>query len=188
MKVASLVGPLGNMRQPTWDTGLHSHSSVQREDITDLPLYLEQRDCERPNAEQILRLFSLAERHRLSQSAHRIRVFHVQFTARRRKPMVDRDSIELGLTGTQRLYMTQGLDGDPSRGGRDYLLNPQPCAPSRGRLWVCKISSSFSAAGETLLVHTYWGFTQESAGGLKARIEIPHKAKYLNNKEVRPLW
>jgi transposase len=54
--------------------------AMQRENITDLPLYPEQRDCERPTTEQILRLFSLAERHKLSQGEHTLQVFKVEFT------------------------------------------------------------------------------------------------------------
>jgi len=53
--------------------------AMQRENITELPLYPEQRDCERPTTEQILRLFSLAERHKLSQGAHTLQVFKVDF-------------------------------------------------------------------------------------------------------------
>src|SRR5215831_9220663 len=37
--------------------------AMKRENIAHLPLYPEQRDCARPTTEQILRLFSLAERH-----------------------------------------------------------------------------------------------------------------------------
>ncbi|MBE7521042.1 MAG: hypothetical protein HS109_01525 [Burkholderiales bacterium] len=33
--------------------------------IAELPLYPEQRQCRRPTTEQVLRLFSLAQRHRL---------------------------------------------------------------------------------------------------------------------------
>ena len=54
--------------------------AMQREDITELPLYPEQRDCERPTTEQILRLFSLAERHKLSQGEHTLQVFKIEFT------------------------------------------------------------------------------------------------------------
>ncbi len=54
--------------------------AMQRENITELPLYPEQRDCERPTTEQILRLFSLAEQHKLSQGAHTLQVFKVELT------------------------------------------------------------------------------------------------------------
>jgi hypothetical protein len=36
--------------------------AMKREKIDELPLYPEQRDCARPTTEQVLRLFSLAER------------------------------------------------------------------------------------------------------------------------------
>ncbi|MGT2455355.1 hypothetical protein ACU4GI_19755 [Cupriavidus basilensis] len=39
--------------------------AMKREHIDELPLYPEQRQCRRPTTEQILRLFSLAERHKL---------------------------------------------------------------------------------------------------------------------------
>ena len=54
--------------------------AMKREHIEELPLYPEQRECERPTTEQILRLFSLAARHRLSQGARTCQVFDVEFT------------------------------------------------------------------------------------------------------------
>jgi len=39
--------------------------AMKREKIKELPIYPEQRLCKRPPTEQILRLFSLAERHTL---------------------------------------------------------------------------------------------------------------------------
>jgi transposase len=54
--------------------------AMQRENITEIPIYPEQRDCERPTTEQILRLFALAERHKLSQGEHTLQVFEVEFT------------------------------------------------------------------------------------------------------------
>ena len=45
-----------------------------------IPLYPEQRQCAHPTTEQILRLFSLAERHKLLQDGHTIQVFEVQLT------------------------------------------------------------------------------------------------------------
>jgi hypothetical protein len=61
---------------------------MQRENITELPLYPEQRDCERPTTEQILRLFSLAQRHKLSQGAHTLQVFKVEFTDLQRQLLI----------------------------------------------------------------------------------------------------
>jgi transposase len=54
--------------------------AMQQNNIAELPLYPEQRECERPTTEQILRLFSLAARHKLSQGAHTLQVFEVEFT------------------------------------------------------------------------------------------------------------
>ena len=54
--------------------------AMQRENITKLPLFPEQRDCERPTTEQILRLFTLAERYKLSEGGHTLEVFNVEFT------------------------------------------------------------------------------------------------------------
>jgi hypothetical protein len=71
---------------------IFSHSSVQaliereqrvamkREKIAQLPLYPEQRLCAHPTTEQILGLFSFAERHELIQDGDTVQVFDVQFT------------------------------------------------------------------------------------------------------------
>ena len=53
---------------------------MKREHIDELPLYPEQRQCRRPTTEQILRLFSLAERHKLIEGAHTVQVFDVPLT------------------------------------------------------------------------------------------------------------
>ena len=50
-----------------------------------LPLYPEQRQCARPTTEQILRLFSLAERHRLIDGAYTVQVFDVPLTELQRQ-------------------------------------------------------------------------------------------------------
>jgi transposase len=50
--------------------------AMQREGIPDLPIYPEQRQCRRPTTEQILRLFSLAERHTLLARGRTVQVFH----------------------------------------------------------------------------------------------------------------
>ena len=48
---------------------------------TSLPLYPEQRQCRRPTTEQVLRLFSLAQRHRLFQArAQTVQVFDADLT------------------------------------------------------------------------------------------------------------
>ena len=54
--------------------------SMKRENIAELPLYPEQRSCAHPTTEQILRLFSLAERHQLMHDGKAVEVFDVQFT------------------------------------------------------------------------------------------------------------
>jgi transposase len=54
--------------------------AMKREKIEELPLYPEQRSCTRPTTEQVLRLFSLAERHQLMHGDKVVQVFDVQFT------------------------------------------------------------------------------------------------------------
>lgn len=54
--------------------------AMQQNNIAELPLYPEQRECEHPTTEQILRLFSLATRHKLSKGAHTLHIFQVEFT------------------------------------------------------------------------------------------------------------
>ena len=59
--------------------------AMKREKIDELPLYPEHRDCARPTTEQILRLFSLAERHRLLHDGKPVQSFDVQFTELQRQ-------------------------------------------------------------------------------------------------------
>ncbi|OXC77962.1 IS1634 family transposase [Caballeronia sordidicola] len=59
--------------------------AMKRENIDELPLYPEQRQCARPTTEQILRLFSLAQRHRLIEGAHTVQVFAVPLTELQRQ-------------------------------------------------------------------------------------------------------
>jgi transposase len=54
--------------------------AMKREGVGELPLYPEQRQCKRPTTEQILRLFSLAQRHNLIEGALTVQVFDVEFT------------------------------------------------------------------------------------------------------------
>jgi transposase len=54
--------------------------AMTREVIADLPLYPEQRQCPHPTTEQVLRLFSLAERHKLIQDGKTIQVFDARLT------------------------------------------------------------------------------------------------------------
>jgi len=52
----------------------------ERERIDELPLYPEERQSKRPTTEQVLRLFSLAERHSLLRSGKVVQVFHPELT------------------------------------------------------------------------------------------------------------
>ena len=54
--------------------------AMKRERLKELPLYPEQRLCKRPTTEQLLRLFSLAERHVLTRSGRTVQVFENDFT------------------------------------------------------------------------------------------------------------
>jgi transposase len=54
--------------------------AMKREKIKELPIYPEQRLCKRPTTEQILRLFSLAERHTLLRDDKLIQSFPPKLT------------------------------------------------------------------------------------------------------------
>ena len=54
--------------------------AMQRERIKELPIYPGQRQCRRPTTEQVLRLFSLAERHTLLRHGLPVQVFHPELT------------------------------------------------------------------------------------------------------------
>jgi len=54
--------------------------AMAREEIEELPLYPEERKTRRPTAEQVLRLFSLLERHRLYQAGKEVHVFSPKLT------------------------------------------------------------------------------------------------------------
>lgn len=54
--------------------------AMKRERIQELPLYPEQRLCKRPTTEQILRLFSFAERHTLLRGLRIVQVFPAELT------------------------------------------------------------------------------------------------------------
>jgi len=49
-------------------------------EISELPLYPEERATRRPTAEQVFRLFSLAQRHTLFDAGTQVRVFHPELT------------------------------------------------------------------------------------------------------------
>jgi transposase len=61
--------------------------AMKRERIKELPIYPEQRLCKRPTTEQILRLFSLAERHTLLRDAKPIQSFPAQLTELQRQTL-----------------------------------------------------------------------------------------------------
>jgi transposase len=54
--------------------------AMEREGIEELPLYPEERLTRRPTCEQILRLFSLVERHRLRKDRKQIQIFEPELT------------------------------------------------------------------------------------------------------------
>jgi transposase len=54
---------------------------MQRQKITELPIYPEQRRCKHPTTEQILRLFSLTERHTLLRDERPVQVFLPELTS-----------------------------------------------------------------------------------------------------------
>lgn len=54
--------------------------AMKRDGLDELPLYPEQRECRRPTTEQVLRLFSLAQRHRLTQAGHTVQLFDAVLT------------------------------------------------------------------------------------------------------------
>ena len=53
---------------------------MQREGVEELPLYPEQRTTERPTAEQIFRLFSLAQRNILTHNGEHLRTFEPELS------------------------------------------------------------------------------------------------------------
>lgn len=55
--------------------------AMEASDICELPLYPEERTTKRPTADQVFRLFSLAQRHTLSENGQAVRTFHPELTA-----------------------------------------------------------------------------------------------------------
>jgi transposase len=55
-------------------------SAMKRENITELPIYPEERLCKHPTTEQVFRLFSHAQRHILFQNDNKIQIFPVELT------------------------------------------------------------------------------------------------------------
>ncbi len=58
---------------------------MRRERLEELPIYPEQRQCRRPTTEQILRLFSFAERHTLLDAGRPIQFFNPELTPLQRQ-------------------------------------------------------------------------------------------------------
>ena len=58
---------------------------MRRERLKELPLYPEQRRCKQPTTEQVLRLFSLAERHVLTRAGRTVQIFETDFTPLQRQ-------------------------------------------------------------------------------------------------------
>jgi transposase len=54
--------------------------AMKRERLSEIPIYPEQRLCKRPTTEQILRLFSFAERHTLLREARIVQIFPAELT------------------------------------------------------------------------------------------------------------
>ena len=54
---------------------------MQRAGVLDLPLYPEERTCQRPAAEQVFRLFALPARHVLTVAGQNVRVIDPELTA-----------------------------------------------------------------------------------------------------------
>ena len=59
--------------------------AMARDGIHELPIYPEQRQCAHPTTEQVLRLFSLAERHQLMQQGQTVQLFHPSLTELQRQ-------------------------------------------------------------------------------------------------------
>ena len=59
--------------------------TMKRERLKALPLYPEERRCAHPTTEQVLRLFSHAERHVLSRAGRVVQSFEAEFTPLQRQ-------------------------------------------------------------------------------------------------------
>lgn len=60
-------------------------TAMKRKGIEELPIYPEERRCKRPTTEQILRLFSLPERHVLLRRGQVVKVFPPELTELQRQ-------------------------------------------------------------------------------------------------------
>ncbi len=59
--------------------------AMARDGLAELPIYPEQRQCSHPTTEQVLRLFSLAERHQLRQHGQTVQRFDLALTELQRQ-------------------------------------------------------------------------------------------------------
>lgn len=59
--------------------------AMARQGIDELPIYPEQRQCAHPTTEQVLRLFSLAERHQLRRQGRTVQAFDLRLTELQRQ-------------------------------------------------------------------------------------------------------
>ena len=59
--------------------------AVARQGIDELAIYPEQRQCAHPTTEQVLRLFSFSERHRLIQHGRTLKLFELELTELQRQ-------------------------------------------------------------------------------------------------------
>ncbi|GFP22962.1 hypothetical protein HKBW3S09_00429 [Candidatus Hakubella thermalkaliphila] len=75
--------------------------AMERREITDIPLYPEERANRRPTAEQILKLFSLVERHTLIENGNDVHLFEPELT--------DLQKQVLGLLGIPETAYRRGL-------------------------------------------------------------------------------
>lgn len=53
---------------------------MSKQGLEVLPIYPEQRLCRRPTTEQVLRLFSLTQRHRIIQAGQTVQRFDAELT------------------------------------------------------------------------------------------------------------
>lgn len=62
--------------------------AMARDGIGELPIYPEQRQCAHPTTEQVLHLFSLAERHQLRRLGRTVQAFDLSLTPLQRQVLM----------------------------------------------------------------------------------------------------
>ena len=128
--------------------------AMTRENIDELPLYPEQRQCAHPTTEQVLRLFSLAERHKLLQDGQTIQVF------------------DLSLTDLQRQVLARTRRLHPST----KLLDRRPSSLEIARKCVCRPAESKSSGcrdARCTEISTEWRGKGSSSGPVRLAISLP---------------